>query len=69
MKDGGEVAAALEAARQSLAEAGFSSIDYLELRNASTLEPMATLDRPARLLVAARIGGTRLIDNLAVDPN
>jgi pantoate--beta-alanine ligase len=69
IKEGGEVAAALEAGRGSLAEAGFSSIDYLELRDAAMLEPVATLDRPARLLVAARIGGTRLIDNIALDRN
>jgi pantoate--beta-alanine ligase len=69
IKAGGEVAAALAAAKESLTEAGFASIDYLELRDASTLEPVGSLDRPARLLVAARLGRTRLIDNLALDPN
>jgi pantoate--beta-alanine ligase len=68
MKGGSEVAAAIEAAQESLRRAGFSSIDYLELRDASTLQPLVSLDRPARILVAARLGGTRLIDNLAVDP-
>ncbi|MEQ9662575.1 MAG: pantoate--beta-alanine ligase, partial [Parasphingopyxis sp.] len=51
-----------------LFEAGFSTVDYIELRDAETLEPMAMLDRPARMLAAARIGTTRLIDNIAVLP-
>jgi hypothetical protein len=46
--------------------AGFGPIDYFELRDAETLEPMTTLSRPARILAAARLGKTRLIDNLAV---
>lgn len=65
---GGEpVAAALAAARERLAKAGFEPIDYVELRDAETLAPAATLERPARLLAAARIGTTRLIDNLAIE--
>ena len=68
IRGGGEVAAALRAAQESLTQAGFSSIDYLELRDASTLEPVTALERPSRILAAARLGGTRLIDNLAIDP-
>jgi len=46
--------------------AGFI-IDYLEARNADTLAPVLTREEgPIRLLVAARLGKTRLIDNLAV---
>jgi pantoate--beta-alanine ligase len=46
--------------------AGFV-LDYLEARHAETLQPLASLeDGPVRLLVAARIGKTRLIDNVAV---
>ena len=46
---------------------GFSSVDYAEFRDAASLERLERLgDRPARLLVAARIGGTRLIDNMPV---
>ena len=58
----------LERARARLAEAGFDPIDYVELRDAETLAPLTALDRPARLLAAARIGRTRLIDNLPVAP-
>ncbi len=59
---------AIERARARLAAAGFDPIDYVELRDAGTLAPLAVLDRRARLLAAAHIGRTRLIDNLAVDP-
>lgn len=60
-----DVAAALDAARTTLANAGFE-VDYVELVDAETLgAPDAA--RPRRLLAAARIGGTRLIDNVPVD--
>jgi pantoate--beta-alanine ligase len=66
---GGEtVAGVLKDAVASLAAAGFGPIDYVELRNAETLETLPVLDRPGRLLAAARMGSTRLIDNIAVDP-
>ena len=65
---GAPIDEALERARGRLAEAGFDPIDYLELRDAETLAPLAALDRPARLLAAAKIGRTRLIDNLPVEP-
>jgi pantoate--beta-alanine ligase len=65
---GGDVAEALAGASDKLAKAGFDPIDYVELRDAATLAPMAVLDRPARLLAAAKIGQTRLIDNLSVEP-
>jgi pantoate--beta-alanine ligase len=66
--EGGDIADALERARARLEAAGFEAIDYVDLRDAGTLAPLITLDRPARLLAAARIGRTRLIDNLAVLP-
>jgi pantoate--beta-alanine ligase len=50
-----------------LREAGFDP-DYLELRDADNLAPMTRLDRPARLIAAAHLGRTRLIDNIAVMP-
>ena len=47
-------------------QAGFS-LDYLEARHAETLAPIQSLkDGPIRLLVAAKIGTTRLIDNIRV---
>lgn len=46
---------------------GFSSVDYLELRSVNNLTLLETLSEPARLLVAARLGTTRLIDNIAVE--
>jgi pantoate--beta-alanine ligase len=64
---GDPVAAALLALEQALTEGGFASVDYAELADAESLAPLGELgSRPARLLVAGRIGGTRLIDNLAV---
>jgi pantoate--beta-alanine ligase len=65
---GGDVAAALAEARAKLTAAGFGPIDYVELRDAETLAPMDRLDRPARLLAAAKLGTTRLIDNFPVAP-
>ena len=65
---GGEVGEIMATARERLAKAGFDPIDYVELCDAETLAPVTSLERPARLLVAARIGRTRLIDNLAVEP-
>jgi pantoate--beta-alanine ligase len=63
---GGPVEAVLDDGRATLTRAGFA-IDYLEARNADTLAPLAApAAEPIRLLVAARIGGTRLIDNLPI---
>ena len=59
-------AAALVAARAMILAAGFSAIDYVELRAAEDLATMAVWDRPARLMAAAWVGGVRLIDNIAV---
>ena len=55
----------LEQGIASLTKAGFV-VDYLELRDADTLERVDNAQAPARLLVAARLGTTRLIDNIAV---
>ena len=68
IQSGGDVAEALEKARARLEGAGFDQIDYVALHDAETLAPMEVLDRPARLLAAARMGRTRLIDNLPVLP-
>ena len=66
IRGGGDVAAALEAARAAVLAAGFASVEYLDLRDAETLEVATALDRPARLLAAAVLGEVRLIDNIAV---
>ena len=50
---------------QTLA-AGFSQVEYIELRDAATLDPGTNLDRPLRLLAAAWLGDVRLIDNIPV---
>jgi len=63
-----DVSAILAWATRYLVDSGFDSVDYIALCDARTLAPMTMLDRPARLLAAARIGGTRLIDNIAVNP-
>ena len=65
---GEPVADVLEAACRRLAEAGFDPIDYVALCDAASLAPIDRLDREARLLAAARIGRTRLIDNIPVLP-
>ncbi|MFN9633365.1 MAG: pantoate--beta-alanine ligase [Erythrobacteraceae bacterium] len=67
IESGTPVAGALAALQAQVIAAGFSSLDYAALADSTSLAPLAALgDAPARLLVAARIGGTRLIDNMAV---
>lgn len=68
IEQGQEPAQAIEVAKAAILKAGFESIDYVDLRDAETLALDPAADRPARLLVAARIAGTRLIDNLAIKP-
>ena len=66
IRAGRAIEAALEPARRAIAAAGFA-IDYLEVRDAEGLAPVAAADgRPLRMLAAATIGATRLIDNIAV---
>lgn len=68
LRSGLDVPTALQEATGHLLGSGFDSVDYVVLCDAQSLTPLATLDRPARLLAAARIGSTRLIDNIAVNP-
>jgi pantoate--beta-alanine ligase len=68
IQSGSDLGETLNAVRTRLAAAGFDPIEYVELRDSETLLPLACLDRPARLLAAARMGATRLIDNFAVEP-
>jgi pantoate--beta-alanine ligase len=67
-KSAAAVAAAIEDGKRDLLAAGFAKVEYLELRDAESLAPVTSLDRPARLLAAAWLGKTRLIDNVPVGP-
>ena len=63
-----EVGGALAQLQAAIIAAGFTGVDYAVLADSTSLAPLAALgDAPARLLVAARIGGKRLIDNMAVN--
>jgi pantoate--beta-alanine ligase len=67
IKAGANVSAVTEAASAEIIAAGFACVDYFTLADAVTLQPLLTYDgRSARLLAAAKISKTRLIDNLAI---
>ncbi len=61
---GAEAGPELARGREALLQAGFDPIDYLDLRHGETLAPLERAAPPARLFVAAWLGGIRLIDNL-----
>ncbi|WP_201728346.1 pantoate--beta-alanine ligase [Acidocella sp. C78] len=65
LRAGAPVGATLAASRQTLAAGGFV-LDYLELVDETSLAPLAALDSGARLLAAARLGTTRLLDTIGV---
>jgi pantoate--beta-alanine ligase len=62
----GDLRAAEVAATSALRMSGFDSVDYVAIRDAGTLSAIETLAQPARILAAAKLGKTRLIDNMAV---
>ena len=64
---GDPVGATLAKAKQALVDAGFLKIDYVALVDAISLEPLEIPRNPMRLIAAAKIGRTRLIDNVAVE--
>ena len=66
IRGGTNVSIALKQAKQSLVDAGFLRIDYFALVDAATLEPLDQPQGCMRLIAAAVIGTTRLIDNLAI---
>jgi pantoate--beta-alanine ligase len=66
LQGGDDVAAAMADGAKMVTAAGFA-LDYFEVRHAGTLERVASAkDGPMRILVAARLGNTRLIDNIRV---
>jgi pantoate--beta-alanine ligase len=66
LKDGAAFEALAAQAQTDLLAAGFTQVEYIQLRCAETLEPVTHADRPARLFVAAWADGVRLIDNIPV---
>ena len=65
---GASIKGALGTVSNALKGVGFGPIDYVALVDPVTLTPLETLDSEARILAAARLGTTRLIDNFAVSP-
>jgi pantoate--beta-alanine ligase len=66
LRAGDEIEPTVAGAVGMITEAGFA-LDYFEVRHAETLVPIASVkDGPMRILVAAKLGTTRLIDNIAV---
>jgi pantoate--beta-alanine ligase len=66
LRAGDDVEAAMADGAEMITEAGFT-LDYFEVRHAETLAPIGSVqDGPMRILVAAKLGKTRLIDNIAV---
>jgi pantoate--beta-alanine ligase len=64
---GGDITAAVAAAKDAILQAGFASVDYVEARHADTLAPLKKADQPGRILAAAHLGRARLIDNVAIE--
>ncbi|MER9969244.1 pantoate--beta-alanine ligase [Mesorhizobium sp. M0060] len=67
--NGSPVLPTLADARAAILSAGYSEVEYLELRGETDLQPITSLDRPARLFAAAWLGQTRLIDNVRTLPS
>lgn len=61
------IAMIVDGVREVITAAGPAQIEYIEIVDAQTLEPLTIIDRPARICLAVRIGTCRLIDNIAVD--
>ncbi|MDR7224290.1 pantoate--beta-alanine ligase [Aminobacter aminovorans] len=65
LEGGAGEAATMATTRQQILDAGFDIVDYVEARESVTLAPWRK-DRDGRVLVAARLGKTRLIDNVEI---
>ncbi|WP_421702850.1 pantoate--beta-alanine ligase [Aliiroseovarius sp.] len=66
IQGGTPVDMALEEARAAILAAGYTDVEYIELRTSKGLKPATDLSQPTRLLSAAMLDGVRLIDNIAV---
>lgn len=66
VRAGGDLRTVEGAAVEVLYEAGFTHVDYVAIRDAETLDHITALNGAARILAAAKIGKTRLIDNMAI---
>ncbi|MBC7740527.1 MAG: pantoate--beta-alanine ligase [Candidatus Saccharibacteria bacterium] len=66
IRAGQPVAPALQTCEAAVLDAGFARVEYIDLRDAASLDAVTTLYRPLRLLAAAWIGDVRLIDNIPV---
>lgn len=66
LSDGAPAAPRIDAAKRALSAAGFSKIDYVELCDEKSLQPIAVAGKGSRLFAAAYVGRTRLIDNWPV---
>jgi pantoate--beta-alanine ligase len=66
LASGAPAAPILEHARNALTSAGFNAIDYVELCDTETLQPLQSASTGSRLFAAAHVGRTRLIDNWPV---
>jgi pantoate--beta-alanine ligase len=69
LQAGEEVQGLMEAGKRELLKDGFSKIDYFEVCDAETLKPVSRIKAAARVLAAAYLGKTRLIDNHPVVAN
>ncbi len=67
ISNGGNIQTLTKNAEAKLLELGFDKIDYLTVRDTRTLQPVEQLTEEARILVAAKIGQPRLLDNIAVE--
>jgi len=61
------VAAIVDGIREGIVSAGSAQIEYVDIVDADTLNLLSTVNRPARICLAVRIGSCRLIDNVGVD--
>jgi pantoate--beta-alanine ligase len=66
VRRGEDISSAETGGKTLLLEAGFQSVDYVAIRDAQTLEKIESSSQPARILAAAKVGATRLIDNFSV---